>query len=215
MQIWRRICEEKAIPLNYISELMKRCVGRMEDVASTVRKSAFQLLCDLIRNNPFGIKIIELEKDTIVRECEKEEEALKKLVDENDKLVEELDELVVNAGTQANGKSTRKSKRRSMSTTSEESGGQSQDQEMVDEDEASEQADDEEMNRTVVAAQKGGDLELETKKQKNEELILVQKSKINYLKDTLVFISEIDAAIPKLCKMLFSKTQTDVLEVKF
>lgn len=190
----------------------------MEDVASTVRKSAFQLLCDLIRNNPFGLKIIELEKEAIVRECEKEEETLKKLVDENDKLVEELDELVVNAGTQANGKSTRKSsKRRSLSTTSEESGGQQQDQEMAEEEdeEASEQADnDEEMNRTVVAAQKGGDLELEVKKQKNQELILVQKSKINYLKDTLVFISEIDAAIPKLCKMLFSKTQTDVLEVK-
>ena len=114
--------------MNYISELMKKCVGRMEDMASTVRKSAFQLLCDLIRNNPFGIKIIELEKESIQRECEKEEEALQKLVDENDKLVEELDELVVNAGTQANGKpasKARRGKRRggrdSLSTTSEES----------------------------------------------------------------------------------------------
>lgn len=188
----------------------------MEDMASTVRKSAFQLLCDLIRNNPFGIKIIELEKESIQRECEKEEEALQKLVDENDKLVEELDELVVNAGTQANGKKSaskvRRGRRRggrdSLSTTSEES----EDQEEMETDEVEEE-EEEEMNRTVVAAQKGGDLEIEAKKQKNQERILVQRSKVNYLKDTLAFISEIDAAIPKLCKMLFSKTQTDVLEV--
>lgn len=209
LQIWRRICEEKAIPLNYISELMKRCVGRMEDTASSVRKSAFQLLCDLIKNNPFGIKIIDLEKEQIQREYEKEEEVLRNLIEENDKLVAELDQLVVDAGTQQSqvNKSRTNRPRSSLSTTSEE----------TDDVEMNEPTDEEnaEQNRTVLerAQQDGGDMELENKKQKNEEKILVQKSKVNYLKDTLAFITEIDAAIPKLCKMLFSKTQTDVVEV--
>jgi len=96
-----------------------------------------------------------------------------------------------------------------LSTTSEEDSETDQDEEMREE------ADNqEEMNRTVLARAEGGDVEIEAKKQKNEEKILVQKSKVNYLKDTLAFISEIDAALPKLCKMLFSKTQTDVLEVE-
>jgi condensin complex subunit 1 len=79
LQIWRRIAEEKAIPLHYINELMKRCIGRMEDVASSVRKSAFQLLCDLIRKNPYGIKCIEMSHEEIKTELEKEEAALNKV----------------------------------------------------------------------------------------------------------------------------------------
>lgn len=94
LQIWRRISEENAIPLHYINELMRRCVGRMEDVASSVRKSAFQLLCDLIRKNPFGIKSVEMSLDQIKNELVKEEEILKSLNEESDKLIEEINRLV-------------------------------------------------------------------------------------------------------------------------
>lgn len=223
MQIWQNICKEKAIPLNYISRLMQRCVERMEDVASSVRKAAFQLLSELIRNNPFGIKIVDLDKETIRREYEKEKQVLKELGEENDKLVEQLDELVVNAGTSnanddktANNNNKRRRRRRgqgrtSLSTTSEET---DEDQEMPEDGEDEEEGEEEaETNRTMVAAQQGGDLELEANRQKNQERIIMQESKVNYLKDMLAFTTEIDAAIPKLCKMLFSKTQTDVLEV--
>ena len=92
LQVWRKICEEKAVPLNYMNELMKRCIGRMEDMASTVRKSAFQLLCDLIRGNPYGIKSIEVSIDQIESEFAKEEQILERLNEESTRLEEEMDE---------------------------------------------------------------------------------------------------------------------------
>ena len=89
LQIWRRICEENAMPLHYMNELMKRCIGRMEDVASSVRKSAFQLLCDLIRTNPYGIKSIEMSIEQVESECGKEEAALEKLKEELSQIEDE------------------------------------------------------------------------------------------------------------------------------
>lgn len=80
LQIWRSMAEQKAVPLNYISEVMKRCIGRMDDVASSVRKSAFQLLCDFIRNNPYGIKSIEMSQDEVKCELEKEETVLNQVI---------------------------------------------------------------------------------------------------------------------------------------
>ena len=79
LQIWRRICEEKSMPLNYINKVMKCCIERMEDVASSVRKSAFQLLCDLIRTNPYGIVSIEMSLGQIQLEYAKEAETLQKI----------------------------------------------------------------------------------------------------------------------------------------
>lgn len=57
------------------------------------------------------------------------------------------------------------------------------------------------------------DVELEAKRQKHQQMVLIQTSKVNYLKDMFSFVTQIQAAIPKLSKILFSKTQTDVLEV--
>jgi condensin complex subunit 1 len=87
LQIWRRICEEKSMPLNYINKIMKLCIERMEDVASSVRKSAFQLLCDLIRKNPYGIVSIELSLSQVEKEFVKEEAILKKLHEEGVKII--------------------------------------------------------------------------------------------------------------------------------
>jgi condensin complex subunit 1 len=49
--------------------------------------------------------------------------------------------------------------------------------------------------------------------EKQQQLIVIQTSKVNYLKDMMSFVKQIEAAIPKLSRLLFSKTQTDVLEV--
>ena len=43
--------------------------------------------------------------------------------------------------------------------------------------------------------------------------IIFQTSKVNYLKDTHDFIKHIETAIPNISRLLFSKVQTDVLEV--
>jgi len=173
LQTWRHICDKKAMPLNYMNELMKKCIERMEDVASSVRKSAFQLLCDLIRNNPYGIENIEASLNQIEAEYNKEDAILKNLTKNN-----------------ANSDS-----------------GTSSDKEQQDEDSDKENDDDE----NVVAS--SDDLKKQQEQEKQLQLILVQKSKVNYLKDTLEFIRQIKSAIPKLSRLLFSKTQTDVLEV--
>ncbi len=176
LQTWRRICDEKALPLNYMNEVMKRCVGRMEDIASSVRKSAFQLLCDLIRNNPYGIVNIETSMNQIETEYVKEDVILKKML-ENEEM--EVDEAIV--------------------------------ADKEDEDDDDDEEENEEPNHTVLAD--SDDLKKQQEKEKQMQIILLQKSKVNYLKDTLEFIKQIESAIPKLSRLLFSKIQTDVLEV--
>lgn len=154
LQIWRKICDENCMPLHYQNEIMKRCVGRMEDVASTVRKSAFQLLCDLIKKNPYGIQSIQVKLDEIDRDYHKEKAIL-------DEMEAQL-------------------------ASSQESGGEG--------------------GGAVVASQEDGS---------NPELerLTVQKTKVNFLSDTIGFLRQIESAIPKLTQLLFSKTQTDVIEV--
>ncbi|CAF0903319.1 unnamed protein product [Brachionus calyciflorus] len=175
LQIWRRLSDENSIPLHYINELMKRCVGRMEDIASSVRKSAFQLLCDLIRTNPFGIKSVELSLQQIQSELVKEEEVLNNLNKESDKLIDELNSIV--------------------------------------EPKNSEEMNEEESDEENSQSNQENEVELQAAKDKHQQLVVIQKSKVNYLKDMLSFVNQIETAIPKLSKLLFSKTQTDVLEV--
>jgi condensin complex subunit 1 len=188
LQIWRRICEENAMPLQYMNEVMQKCIGRMEDVASSVRKSAFQLLCDLIRKNPYGIKSLEMSISQVQSEYAKEEAALNKLNEESDKLIEELNKLV----------EAHHAKKDSSDQESDEMN--------------SEENSDEDVNSNEQSV-KQNDLELQEKRDKHEQLVIIQKSKVNYLKDMISFLRHIESAIPKLSQLLFSKTQTDVLEV--
>ena len=153
LQVWKRICDEKAIPLQYINDVMKRCVERMEDITSSVRKNAFQLLCDLIRFNPFGIVSIDMTLDKIEAEFHKEEAILKSL---EEKCSDEMN---------------------------------------TAEDGAPDEVQDEE------------------RKEKQKQTLVVQQTKVNYLKDMLEFIRQIESAIPKISRLLFSKVQTDVFEV--
>jgi hypothetical protein len=44
----------------------------MDDCASSVRKSAFQLLCDMIKKNPYGIKNIQVSLAEIESQYKKE-----------------------------------------------------------------------------------------------------------------------------------------------
>jgi condensin complex subunit 1 len=167
LQVLRNICEKKAMPLHYMNEVMRKCISRMEDVASSVRKSAFQLLCDMIRLNPYGIKnTIELSIDEVVQQRTIEENTLNDLIKKSEEKEEEEEE---------------------------------------------EETDHN--NTTVIETTK--EVEDQTRKDKENQLIIVQKSKVNFLKDMHSFLKQLDAAIPKLCRLLFSKTQTDVLEVNF
>ena len=167
LQIWRRVADEKAVPLSYYIELMRRCIGRMEDVASSVRKSAFQLLCDLIRHNPYGIKSIEIESpDEIKASIEREERVLAELEQESTRTIEQFNRQL------------------------KQEGGPEQEQIVTN----------------------GEEEEEEQKRQRQQKQVQVQMVKVAYLKDMLSFVHQIDAAVPKLSRLLFSRTQTDVLE---
>lgn len=145
--------------------LMKKCIERMEDSASGVRKNAFQLLCDLIRKNPYGITSIALSLGEVEKELAKEQALLEKLNAEGETLMSE------------------------------------------------EEANQEDLNQTTASEESDLDRQKQEKVEKHKQQILFQTSKVNYLKDTHDFIKHIESAIPKISRLLFSNTQTDVLEV--
>lgn len=145
--------------------LMKKCIERMEDSASGVRKNAFQLLCDLIRKNPYGITSIALSLGEVEKELVKEQALLEKLNAEGQTLMTE------------------------------------------------EEANQEDLNKTTASEESDLDRQKQEKVEKHKQQILFQTSKVNYLKDTHDFIKHIESAIPKISRLLFSNTQTDVLEV--
>lgn len=70
LKIWERLCEEKAIPLARLSQLLEQVVDRLQDVSWTVTRNAIQLYHSLLQSNPFGDKL-EIEK---FRQNLKEEE---------------------------------------------------------------------------------------------------------------------------------------------
>lgn len=71
---------------------------------------------------------------------------------------------------------------------------------------------DENPEQTILESN-SKDAHAQERKEKQQQLIVIQTSKVNYLKDMMSFVKQIEAAIPKLSRLLFSKTQTDVLEV--
>ncbi len=102
LQIWKKINEEKSLPLNYMNVLMRKCIERMEDSAAGARKNAFQLLCDLIRKNPYGITSIAMSLGEVEKELAKEQAVLEQLKAEGEALLneEESGELDETAGSE-------------------------------------------------------------------------------------------------------------------
>lgn len=69
-------------------------------------------------------------------------------------------------------------------------------------------------NKTIIdTASDENDVKTQAEKQKQQEKIMVQTCKVNFLRDMMSFVNQIGEAIPKITRLLFSKTQTDVLEV--
>jgi len=73
---WHLLFTNKELPFNYMNKVMERCVGRIEDKASSVRKIAFELLSDLICENSFGIINKEASMNHIKSEYDKENSML-------------------------------------------------------------------------------------------------------------------------------------------
>eukprot|EP00794_Sanderia_malayensis_P003745 gene3745-4267_t len=79
LQIWLKICNEKAIPLSRWGRLMDLVNGRMQDRSSQVRRHAIQLVKVFLRNNPFAANF---SIETLTKNLEKEREKLKALAPE-------------------------------------------------------------------------------------------------------------------------------------
>ncbi|KAK3602734.1 hypothetical protein CHS0354_017179 [Potamilus streckersoni] len=57
LQIWLNIVNEKCLPLNRQGSLLHLVLGRLQDKSSQVRKSAIQLITNLLKSNPFAAKL--------------------------------------------------------------------------------------------------------------------------------------------------------------
>jgi condensin complex subunit 1 len=54
LQAWSYLCQNKAIPIGYWNYITEIAIGRLEDKAALVRKSALQLLATMLQYNPFA-----------------------------------------------------------------------------------------------------------------------------------------------------------------
>lgn len=71
LKIWQKLCQDKAIPLVRLSQLLEHTITRLEDTSWIVTKNAVQLYHSLLQSNPFGDKLeMQKLKDTLHREEE-------------------------------------------------------------------------------------------------------------------------------------------------
>lgn len=87
LSIWWQMKQDNAVPLIWLSPVVKLAVGRLEDKSTLVRKSAIHLIKSYLERNPYAAKLSleELEK--------RYEEKLKELGDFRKKMTEESDKM--------------------------------------------------------------------------------------------------------------------------
>uniref|UniRef100_A0A4W5PTD4 Uncharacterized protein n=1 Tax=Hucho hucho TaxID=62062 RepID=A0A4W5PTD4_9TELE len=76
LQVYTRIVNSKALPLNRYSEVMGLAVGRLMDKSINVVKSAIQLLAAFIAHNPYSCKLSSAD---LKKPLEKETDKLREL----------------------------------------------------------------------------------------------------------------------------------------
>lgn len=83
LALWSHMKRDNAVPLIWLSPVVRFAVGRLEDKSNLVRRNAIQLIKSFLERNPFAAKlsIEELEK--------RYEEKLKELSDFREKIAEE------------------------------------------------------------------------------------------------------------------------------
>lgn len=64
LHMWCHMKNENAVPLSWLSPVLKQAVGRLEDKSALVRKNSIQLIKSFLEANPFAAKLSleELEK---------------------------------------------------------------------------------------------------------------------------------------------------------
>lgn len=87
LQLWCHMKHENAVPLIWLSPVVKYAVGRLEDKSSLVRKNSILVIKSFLERNPFAAKLSleELEQ--------RYESKVKELRDFRQKMVEESDKM--------------------------------------------------------------------------------------------------------------------------
>ena len=89
ISIWTHLKNVNAIPLNLLSPVLKRVVGRLDDKSNLVRKNAILLIKSFLDQNPFAAKLSleELEKryDDVLKELS---DLRTKMISESSKMEE-------------------------------------------------------------------------------------------------------------------------------
>ena len=57
MTVWVQLTQHKCVPLEYWLDVTRSALERLQDCASTVRKSSLCLLKALVEYNPFGVNM--------------------------------------------------------------------------------------------------------------------------------------------------------------
>ena len=68
LQTWAYLCERKAVPMGYWNHIAGMAVGRLEDKAALVRKSALHLLATMLQYNPFAPSLPVAKFETSLQE---------------------------------------------------------------------------------------------------------------------------------------------------
>uniref|UniRef100_A0A4W5PYN3 Condensin complex subunit 1 n=1 Tax=Hucho hucho TaxID=62062 RepID=A0A4W5PYN3_9TELE len=217
LQVYTRIVNSKALPLNRYSEVMGLAVGRLMDKSINVVKSAIQLLAAFIAHNPYSCKLSSAD---LKKPLEKEMDKLREL---RERLQENAPVAVIKASElwAAMEPELLLTVRAELEPTSEGEGEQQE----REEDEAGEEDDRataiqiaqflrdtseirEDLPPTPQkdGAGDGGKEGVEESELKKQEMLL------QYLRDTESFALQVERAIAVINTMLYWKTTSVVQE---
>uniref|UniRef100_A0A8C7S658 Condensin complex subunit 1 n=1 Tax=Oncorhynchus mykiss TaxID=8022 RepID=A0A8C7S658_ONCMY len=218
LQVYTRIVNSKALPLNRYSEVMGLAVGRLMDKSINVVKSAIQLLAAFIAHNPYSCKLSSAD---LKKPLEKEMDKLREL---RERLQENAPVAVIKASElwAAMEPELLLTVRAELEPTSEGEQQEREEDEVGEEDDratavqiaqflrpdqdTSEIREDLPSTPQKERAGDGGKEGVEESELKKQEMLL------QYLKDTESFALQVERAIAVINTMLYWKTTSVVQE---
>lgn len=193
LAVWCTLSDKQCIPLSFVIPVTSVAIGRLNDKSCFVRKSAVKFIISILSQNPYSRR---LPLQTFVTKYNDEKEILKKLMDEEKKLDSQETEIATNGTdreTNDNGSNDKE-----VSMVIEQSG---------DELDNSQQSAD-----TTIISQSEARPRASSQIIAEETPIIAQKRKVDFLKNTINFVTEITKAIPITTELLNSKNVTDIQE---
>uniref|UniRef100_A0A6Q2WTR7 Condensin complex subunit 1 n=1 Tax=Esox lucius TaxID=8010 RepID=A0A6Q2WTR7_ESOLU len=202
LQVYTRIVNSKALPLNRYSEVMGLTVGRLMDKSVNVVKSAIQLLAAFIAHNPYSCKLSSADLKTPLEKETARLRELREKLQANAPVFESygLENMSGHYGY-TGGYASKKTSSNLISSVpmcSFFSAGPDQD--------VSENREDLPLTPQKEGVEGGGKDGVEDSELKKQEML------VQYLRDTESFALQVEAAIAVINSMLYWKTTSVVQE---